>query len=117
LLSNRAFLGEASYRRVYICPKRRNGDTCEHRASVSTEPLEEQVQALLLHHAATERPDELVTLQEGRDDASDVEAAESALRSAQLRRDEDAAKLDVPADVLNVRIAAHERAIAGAQER
>jgi hypothetical protein len=84
---------------------------------VSADPLEQYVQAALLQHVATERPDALVTLEAGRGDSSDVEAAELALRSAELRRDEDLANLELPPDQLTARLAAHERAIATAQER
>jgi DNA invertase Pin-like site-specific DNA recombinase len=97
--------------------KRGGVEPCPAPTTVLCAPLEEYVQAALLQHAATERPDELVTLQEGRGDSSDVEAAESALRSAVLQRDEDAVNLDLPRDVLRKRMDAHERAIEEAQER
>jgi DNA invertase Pin-like site-specific DNA recombinase len=106
-----------NYRRMYTCLERRHGEPCERRASVSADPLEQYVQAALLQHVATERPDALVTLEAGRGDSSDVEAAELALRSAELRRDEDLANLELPPDQLTARLAAHERAIATAQER
>jgi hypothetical protein len=106
-----------NYRRMYTCLKRRHGEPCERRTSVSAEPLEEYVQAALLEHVASERPDDEVTLEDGRGDSSDIEAAESALRSAELRRDDDLANLELPPDQLTARLAAHERAITEAQER
>jgi DNA invertase Pin-like site-specific DNA recombinase len=120
-------------RRGYRCPtnftadvKRGERERCPAPPTVSADRLEEYVQAVLLHHVATQRPGETVPLVISKEelgefngDRADVQSAEAALRSAELRRNQDVADVrlrEVLGDeAFYARLEAHAHAIAGAR--
>lgn len=88
---------------------------CSAPAMVTASALEEYVRAALVDYVASTKPDEEVALVQGSDSGA-VERAETALRSAEERAAQDARDLNLSADMLALRMEAHDRAIAEAQE-
>jgi DNA invertase Pin-like site-specific DNA recombinase len=115
-----AMVGTKQGRRKYRCGTgggRKTDVVCDRKAWADADQLETWVRELLVLEAEVRMGDEAhaeawkVT---GGD--SDLGELEAALRTAELRRDEDVANIDLRADLLAKRLAAHDAAIAAARE-
>jgi len=98
---------------TYVPGHRAYKARCEHRPYARADQLEAATRGLLIE-MAEEFGDEPEMRVGGTSEV--VVQAETALESAKLRRDADLTNLDLPAEALATRLAAHDAAIAGAEE-